>query len=401
MRALVRTVARLRVIVVVTVVVASLVPAPAAAQDDSLSSVLSFLLTNRAVQTGDFERDAAAAAATRDTVTELLVAELAIQPPSLSSVAFVYRFNSGLGTVERASASFGSFFTERSLTAGRGQRAVGVSLRTAGFRSLDGRDLRDGQFLTTANQFRDEAQPFDVETLTLELESRVLTFTGTFGVTDRLDLSAAVPIVSLSMTGNRVNTYRGDRVVQATADASVRGLGDIAVRAKYGLLSGRSGGLAIAGELRLPTGREEDLLGAGATSVSALVIGSAERGPFGYHGNVRVSGGGLSNETAYRGAVTFNPTGRITLVGELLGRRLGDAGRIIPMRAPHPTILDVDTIRLIPEDTSVSTASAVLGAKWNVTSTWILTGYVTRPVTGRGLHSGTVTLIGLEYAFGR
>ena len=34
----------------------ALTPAPAAAQDDSLSQVLSFLLTNRAVQTGDFER---------------------------------------------------------------------------------------------------------------------------------------------------------------------------------------------------------------------------------------------------------------------------------------------------------------------------------------------------------
>jgi hypothetical protein len=316
-------------------------------------------------------------------------------------VAFVYRFNSGLGTVERASASFGSFFTERSLTAGRGQSAVGVSLRTAGFRSLDGRDLRDGRFLTTANQFRDESQPFDIETLTLELESRVLTFTGTVGVTDRLDVSAAVPVVSLSLAGNRVNTYRGDRVVQATADAAATGLGDIAVRAKYGLIHARSGGVAIAGELRLPTGHEEDLLGAGATTFSALLVGSAERGPVGYHGNVSVSGGGLSDELAYRGAVTVNPTERITLVGELLGRRLGDAGRIIAMRAPHPTILNVDTIRLVPEDTSVSTASVVFGAKWNVSGTWILAGHVSRPVTESGLRSGMVTLIGLDYAFGR
>jgi hypothetical protein len=399
LNAFVRLVASLRPVLIF--VLLALLPAPAAAQNDALSEVLSFLLTNRAVQTGDFERDAAAAAATRDTVTELLIAELATQPPSLSSVAFVYRFNSGLGTVERASASFGSFFTERSLTAGRGQSAVGISLRTAGFRSLDGRDLRDGRFLTTANQFRDEAQPFDIETLTLELESRVLTVTGTFGVTDRLDVSAAVPIVSLAMTGNRVNTYRGDRVVQATADASASGLGDIAVRAKYGLINGRSGGLAIAGELRLPTGREEDLLGAGATTVSALLIGSAERGPVGYHGNVSVSGGGLSSELAYRGALTVNPTERITLVGELLGRRLDDAGRIIAMRAPHPTILNVDTIRLLPEDTSVSTASAVFGAKWNVTGTWIVAGHVSRPMTERGLRSGVVALIGLDYAFGR
>ena len=378
-----------------------LVPAAAAAQDESLSSVLSFLLTNRAVQTGDFDRDAAAAEATRDTVTELLLGELATQPPSLSSVAFVYRFNPGLGTVERASGSFGSFFTERSLTAGRGQSAFGVSMRTASYQQLDGRDLRDGQFLTTANQFRDEPQPFDVETLSLDLHSRVLTFTGTVGVTDRLDVSAAVPIVSLSMTGTRVNTYRGTPVVQATADASASGLGDVAIRAKYGLLTGRAGGVALAGELRLPTGREEDLLGAGKAAFSALLIGSAERGPVGYQGNLSLSGGGLSNEVAYRGAVTFNAVERVTLVGELIGRRIGEAGRITAVRAPHPTILDVDTIRLVSEDSSVSTAATVLGAKWNVTGTWILAGHVLVPMTDRGLKSGVVTLIGLDYAFGR
>jgi len=381
--------------------IAALAPATAAAQDAPLSQVLSLLLTNRAVQTDDFQRDAAAADATRDTVTKLLIAEVATQPPSLSSVAFVYRFNPGLGTVERASASFGSFFTERSLTAGRGQAAFGVSLRTARYQKLDGLDLRDGQFLTTANQFRDESQPFDVETLTLDLRSRVLTFTGTIGVTDRLDVSAAVPIVSLSMTGQRVNTYRGERVVQAVADASVSGLGDVAVRGKYGLVNGRAGGLAVAAEVRLPSGNEADLLGAGDAAFSALVIGSGERGAVGYHANLSVSGGGLSNEFAYRGAICIEPMERVTLVGELLGRRVADAGRISAMRASHPTIRNVDTIRLVSDDTSVSTAAAVFGAKWNATGTWILAGHVMLPVTDRGLRSGVVTQIGLDYAFGR
>lgn len=124
---------------------------------------------NRAVRTDDFQRDAAAAEATRETVTRLLAAELATQPPGLSSVGFTYRFNSSLGTVERTSGSFGAFFTERSLTAGKGQAALGVNLRLSSYQSLDGRDLRDGRFLTTANQFRDERMPFDEETLTLEL----------------------------------------------------------------------------------------------------------------------------------------------------------------------------------------------------------------------------------------
>jgi hypothetical protein len=365
----------------------------------SFSDVLSFLLTNRAVQTDDFVRDAQAAAATRDTVTTLLAAELATLPPSLSSVGFTYHFNDAIGTVERASASFGSFFTERSLTAGRGQGAVGVNLRLASYVRLDGRDLRDGAFLTTANQFRDESQPFDDERLTLELESRVLTFTGTFGLTDRLDVSAAVPLVSLSMAGSRVNTYRGRQEIQAAAEATTTGLGDVALRAKYAVLTTRASGLALAGEVRLPTGREENLLGTGRAGYAAVVIASTEQGPFGAQGNLSLAGGGLSSEIAYRGAVCVAASDRLTLVGELLGRRFGEVGRIVEVRAPHPSYAGVDTIRLLAEDSSLSTNAVVVGAKWNVTGTWILAGHTLFPMTERGLRSGVVTLVGLDYAF--
>jgi hypothetical protein len=333
-------------------------------------------------------------------VTTLLGAELATLPPSLSSAGFTYRFNSMLGTAERASTSFGSFFTERSLTSGQGQATLGVNVRMASYDRLDGRDLRNGAFLTTANQFRDEAEPFDVETLTLEIDSRVLTFTGTYGVTDRFDISAAVPLVQLSLNGTRVNTYRGSQVVQAVAEATSRGLGDVVVRGKYGLLNGPSSGLALAGEVRLPTGREDDLLGVGTTAFSALLIASSEHGAMGYHGNLSLSGGGLSNELAYRGAVCVSASDRVTLVGELVGRRYGDVGRITDVRVPHPNIANVDTIRLIPEDSSLSTAAVVVGAKWNLNGTWILSGHTQLPITDHGLRSGVVTLIGLDYAFG-
>jgi hypothetical protein len=384
----------------VPVLLVLLTPVTVAAQEP-LSEVLSFLLTTRSVQTDDFARDAQAAATTRDTITTLLGAEIAAQPPSLSSVGFAYRFDGELSTLVRSSRNFGSFLTERSLTAGRGQAALGMNLRLTHYTSLDGRDLEDGTFVTTANQFRDERAPFDQETLTLQLDSRVLTFTGTYGVTDRLDLSAAVPFVSLSLDGSRVNTYRGHATVQATAEATANGIGDVAVRAKYGLVSGRTRGLAIAGEVRLPTGREEALLGAGKTAFSALLIGSGERGPLGWAGNVSLGGGGLSNEVAYRGSVCYAVSERVTVVGELIGRRLGDVGRISEARAPHPTIPGVDTIRLVAEDTTLSTSSMVAGAKWNVAGTWILGGHAMVPMSDSGLRSGVVVLGGLDYTFGQ
>src|SRR5262245_612174 len=108
---------------------------PASAQSP-LSEVLSFLLTNRGVPTGDFERDVEAARATRDTMSHLLLVELSTLPTGAASPGFVYRFNPALGTPERASESFGPFFTERSLTTGAGRVTFGASYTTRHFTKL-------------------------------------------------------------------------------------------------------------------------------------------------------------------------------------------------------------------------------------------------------------------------
>lgn len=389
-----------RLIAAAIVLGLALMPWEARAQQP-LRDVLSFLLTNQSVPTGDFVKDAEAARATRDTVSRLLLVELATQPVSASSPGFVYRLNPALGTLERASESFGPFFTERSLTAGDGRAAFGAAYSVRRFTALDGQNLEDGSFVTSGNQFRDETSPFDVETLSLRLESRTLTMFGTVGISDRFDVSVAVPLVSLSLEGLRRNTYRGTSVTQASADATATGVGDVAVRGRYRLVSAGPSGLAVAVETRLPTGREEDLLGAGKASVQAMLVGSVERGRLGLHANGGVTRGGLSNELHYRGAVTFSASPFVTLVGEVLARRIDGAGRISVARLPHPSISGVDTFRLLPEARSSQSAVAVFGAKWNVANTVLLTGNMATPLTDAGLTPAMIFLVGLEYAFGR
>ena len=206
--------------------------APVSAQQP-IADVLSFLLTNQAVPTGDFVKDAESSAVTKEALTRLLLVELTTLPLNSSSAAFTYRPNAALGTIQRGSESFGPFFTERSLTAGRRRGSIGMTVQSVQYTNLDQYDLRDGSFLVTANQFRDEPQPFDVETLRLALGSTTVTFAGNVGVTDRLDVGVAVPIVRLTLEGSRVNTYRGARLLQATAVATTIGLADMAVRAKF------------------------------------------------------------------------------------------------------------------------------------------------------------------------
>src|SRR5262249_55900856 len=113
----------------------------AAAQ--SVSEVLTFLMTNQSVSTGNRAEDRAAALATSATISRALLANLATLPVTASSGGFVYRMNPALGTVERVTQSFGPFFVERALTAGDRQVSLGVTFQQLHLTLLDGHDLRD------------------------------------------------------------------------------------------------------------------------------------------------------------------------------------------------------------------------------------------------------------------
>jgi hypothetical protein len=374
--------------------------APVHAQE-SLVDTLSFLLTTQAVRTGDFVRDERSAEVTRDTIGRLLLTELTTTPLSSSSGGFSYRFNPEIGTVERASESFGPFFTERSLTVGTRYASLGAQAQVARYTHLDSYNLRDGTFVTTANQFRDEARPFDVESLTLALNSTTVTLFGNIGVHDRIDVGLAVPFVWLSLKGSRLNVYRGSSLVQARATADAVGFGDVAVRGKINLVDRRGSGLAVIEEVRLPTGREEDLLGAGQASFRTVFIASSEAGRVAAHGNFGATVGGLSNSLDYRGALTMSPVPQLTLVGELLGRRIADLGSLTEERVRHPLLSGVDTIRLISTGESINTTALVVGTKWNVSDTWLANVNVSIPLSNRGLRSDVLVVFGVDYSFER
>jgi hypothetical protein len=386
---------------------ALLASAPAFAQTNNaapppnVQDILRFLVTNQGVQTSDFDKDRAAADATRDTLTRALLASVATLPVSTSSSGFSYRLNPTLGTVERASETFGPFFVERALTAGGGQASLGFTLQYASFGSLDGNDLRTGELMTTANRFTDEAEPFDVETLTLGITTKTATFFGNFGITDRVDIGVAVPVVSLNINGSRLNRYRGQTLLQARAAAQTVGLADVAVRSKVRFTG--DGPAAVAGgvEVRLPTGREEDLLGAGQMVTRFMGLASAESGPTSVYGNVTLGFGGLGREVSYGGAVAVAATPRMTLIGEVMARRIGGLQRIGEVAAPHPRLRGVQTTRLMPIGDNQMSAFAVAGMKWNVGSTWLLHANVLMPLSDSGLTARFTPTVAMDYSFAR
>jgi len=372
---------------------------PAAAQ--TVSDVLTFLVTNQGVQTGSVERDRAAATATSTTISRALLANLATLPVASSSGSFVYRLNPELGTPERITQSFGPFFVERAITAGKGQVSFGLTLQQLHFDSLGGRDLRDGSLVTTANQFTDESEPFDVDRLTLDINASVATLYGNVGVTDRVEVGFAAPMVSLVMDGSRLNTYRGRQFTQATAHARATGFADVIVRTK--VTAYREEGAAIAGavDVRLPTGQSDNLLGTGSTSVKFSAIGSLEHGRLSSHANAGVTVGGLAHELSYAGAMALAASSRVTMIGEVIGRLIDSSNGVSAVTAPHPTLRGVETIRLTPSGSFLNSILLAPGVKWNVTDTWVLSANVSIPLTHDGLTAQFTPFVGLDYAFGR
>jgi hypothetical protein len=390
-----------RVLAVLGLCVLFAAPATARAQNTSVRDVLSFLLTNRAVPTGDFARDQEAATATRDTIARALLVELATLPITTSSGGFSFRFNPTLGTAERVTQTFGPFFVDRASTVGRGQASISITFKHSSYVSLDNRSLGDGTLVTTANKFRDENAPFDVDALSMTVRSNTVTVFGNYGLANRLDIGVAVPIVQLSLSGERVNTYRGDSFVEARGSGQTSGLADIAVRSKVQLLRSDSSQLAADFEVRLPTGAVEDLRGAGRASYKGSVIASAGVGPVEGHVNSSLTFGGISREEGIGGALTVAASNRLTLSAETVVRRIEALHGFNAVAQPNPQIAGMDTIRLLPTGGATTTMTAVGGFRWNLTSTWLLNGYVAVPVTNGGLKARPIPALALDYSFVR
>jgi hypothetical protein len=99
--------------------------------------------------------------------------------------------------------------------------------------------------------------------------------------------------------------------------------------------------------------------------------------------------------------VALAATGHLTVSCELLGRWLDSFGHIVPTSAPHANLIDVQTIRLTPEASTLHIVTLVPGVKWNLSDTWVFAANVSVPVTSGGLTSRFTPFVGLDYSFAR
>jgi hypothetical protein len=79
-----------------------------------------------------------------ENFNKLMRVQLSTFPLGSSAGGFTYVFDDSLGTLRRASRSFGPSFAERALTIGRGRLSGGMTYQHTRYDSFEGQTLDDG-----------------------------------------------------------------------------------------------------------------------------------------------------------------------------------------------------------------------------------------------------------------
>ncbi len=377
---------------------------------------------------------------TAEAINSSLVAQLASSPPvSTSAGGFVQETSPTSGLPVKVTDSFGPIYAERPHTIGKGYWNIGFSTYRFDYDSIDSLSFTDGDLAFSlrhvdTNGDGNLTEPFQEGDLIqartfLELSTESTVFFATWGITKRFDLAVAVPFIHVDLkgrvvyeiddvaTGSGSVTYHefpgGERTSEVAAEGSASGVGDFIVRTKYNFLRKRNSLFSAAAEVRLPTGDEENLLGAGALQSKLFLIGSWSLGRFHPHFNLGYtlsSGGGAVAEVSDEVNLTFGFDAvlheQVTFAADFALRTLLDATEVRSSSAFHlfkeenGTVSAVSRPILTSERTNLNLAYGSLGLKFNPRGSLLLSINFLYSLSHDGLQDeDLVPLIGLDYSF--
>jgi hypothetical protein len=368
-----------------------------------------------------------------DFFNTAITANIANFPLSSTVASKTFRFVDGVPTP--TSNSFGPIFAERAQTIGRGRLNAGVNYSRLRFAEIRGVELDDVQ-LTFVHEnsdfpgcddvFGSDCSLYGVPgfendliglSLDLTMEADVFAFYTTFGLTDWLDLSVALPVIDFEMRGTSLaaitpttdpvfHFFGGTQeepeltaTTQAFGNAS--GIGDIAGRLKALIVRGASWDLGVLAEVRAPTGREEDFLGTGEWNAKGLLILSAIFSDFSPHTNVGYEYRGSEFDQDALGVIAgFDQriADWVTLAVDFLGSfKVGSEELVFPeavnLEAPFARTIELTNIPNSRDDIM----DGSLGFKFQTGGGLIIVTNVLVPLNEGGLRSGVIPTFGLEY----
>ena len=369
-------------------------------------------------------------------ITSAIGGNVADFPFSAASGGTTFRFENG--TPVPTSNSAGPVFAERGQTLGSGRMLVGFSYNTFSYSSIRGVDLHNVNLVFTHENVTGPAcdsvlgkscTPYGVPTLendimpfnlSLDIHVSLASFTFTYGISDRLDIGIALPLVSTTLVGQsqaNIIPFGGDSAFHYFAgtptnpvlsasrfvQGQATGLGDLAVRAKLNVHSSDRTSVALLVDGRFPTGSEQDLLGAGQFSGRALAVVSARFGAFSPHANI----GYLRRVGSFRNDAVLATFGfdhlmapSVTLAADLISQlQVGNDKLQIPTsvtyNAPFTRTVRTSDIPNIRDDL----INGSIGMKFTIPSGPTLIANVLVPVNRGGLRPNVLYTLGIEYNF--
>jgi hypothetical protein len=367
-----------------------------------------------------------------------LTSQLTAVPVPSPASGFTYKFDPATGTFQRSTRSFGPILADRGETIGRGRVAFGTSLQFFSFDRLDGTSLNDVPAVFRHDDYRSTGGRSDVIATRNTIQATVTQFTGalTFGLTDRIDISAAVPIVRtrISLLSNatieRVGTgsdlgvhYFLDPTApgghgtshQFFAGGAAGGVGDVLLRAKGTVMKEGQRSLAAGLDLRLPTGDEQNLLGSGALGLRPFVALSTTVGATAPHLNVAYQWNGRSvlagdvreqvkadmpDQFQFAVGTDVSVSPHLSVVFDVLGQRVIHSPRLstFDFLAQGPAG-SVSLRDLQFETSSFWSTSGSAGLKANLGTRLLIDFNVRFSMGSAGLTDRITPLLGLEWAF--
>jgi hypothetical protein len=361
---------------------------------------------------------------------------VALPVPSPAS-GFTYTFDESTGTFVRSTQSFGPILADRAETIGRRKFAFGFNLQQFSFQTFDGLHLSHLPAVFTHDDAQLGGGRSDVITTQNAIAASVTQSTAvlTYGVTDRLDLSLAVPLVRTSL--NVISDARIRRIGTASnpaihffrdagaagsygdqrrfvAQGSAQGIGDVIVRAKTTVFRTSRAAVALGVEGRMPTGQEQNLLGSGSVGVKGFEAFSISYGRLSPHVNLAYQWNGssvlagdigtdqkgdLPDELSFIAGADVGVDRRLSLAFDVLARHSSDSPR-----ATASTFTAADAPATVYPDiafglAALNVVNGSFGLKANLAGTLLLTFNLRFNLNRAGLQTKVTPLIGMEVAF--
>ena len=369
-------------------------------------------------------------------ITDAIGRNVANMPIGSTSGSETFRFVGGVPV--RTSTSAGPIFAERPQTLGRGRVLAGVNRSGFRFATIRGVDMRDIDLTFTHENvdfpgcsetfggdcakygipvFENEVMEFNLD---IDLDVRVTSVFLTYGLSDKVDVGLVMPIVQAKFAGQsraQITPFGGTAaphyfsgtsqnpvlVAERQTHGSAFGLGDVALRLKSNFRSTPNASVGFLLDARLPTGSEDDLLGAGSFAGRALAIVATKYGDFSPHLNFGyLYRGGKSQNDAVLGTAGFDHRlgAGVTLAADVVSEmQVGDSHLELPetvfYESPFRRSLVPTEIPAVRDDV----INGSFGLKISATKGMTMVLNTLFPLNRGGLRADLIYTAGLEYSF--